>query len=48
MQNFHLCWESVTIDDFTRHTLLAWLAELRDSLTITAENPQGEYLKVRL
>jgi hypothetical protein len=45
--NFHLCWEEIPLDSFTRDTLVRYAYNLRDPLTATHENPKGDYLKVR-
>lgn len=39
-------YEAVEMTDVTRATLLPWLASLRDALTITADRPEGQPLKV--
>jgi hypothetical protein len=36
----------VPLDEFTRHTLLRYVRNLRDTLTATKENPEGDFLKV--
>jgi hypothetical protein len=40
------CFEAVTVNDFTRHTVLAYIRELKDILTATRGNPRGDDLAV--
>ena len=43
--NFILCWETVPIDAFTNATLLPWIRELKDALTVSRHSA-GEDLQV--
>lgn len=43
--NFLLCWEIVPVDRFTNTTLLPWLRELKDALTVS-ESGEGEDMQV--
>lgn len=35
--NFHLCWEHIPVDDFTRATVLPWVKGLTDIFAETVE-----------
>jgi hypothetical protein len=45
--NSHICFEEVYVDDFVTANLLPWVRNLKDELTRTPDNPDGEDLKVR-
>ena len=40
------CWEDVTIDDFTNKTLLAWLHNQTDAMTVGSVSGSGLPLQV--
>jgi hypothetical protein len=44
--NAYLCWEEIPLDAFTRETLVRYVYNLKDPLTATQDNPEGDYLKV--
>lgn len=44
--NFVGCFEAVPINDFTRHTVFAYIKELKDVLTRTPDNPLGDNLLI--
>lgn len=44
--NSDICFERVYIDDFAAANLLPWVRGLKDELTRTPNNSQGEELKV--
>jgi hypothetical protein len=42
------CFEEVGIDPYTNQTLISWVTGLKDALTSTSSNPNGEDLMVSL
>lgn len=44
--NFHWCFESIPINNLTRRTVFAYVRTLKDALTATVDNPDGDDLLI--